>query len=414
MELIEREVIKEIKRFLDSKDIIVLHGARQVGKTSILKYLQNELKNNLYIDLEDLRFVELLNSGTKALIDYLKEGNLLDRGLLYLFIDEIQYLNNPTNFLKLMHDHYGDKIKLVVSGSSSFGIKSKFKDSLVGRTINFEIHPLNFKEFLLFKGYEIDLNNDIFSDITINELAEIYKEYILYGGYPRITMEKETSKKEYYLQQIIDTYIRKDIRDLANIRDILKFNKLLETLASQSGQLLNVVELSNTAKLARPTVENYLFIMENTYILKLLHPFSKNLRSELFKTPKVFFYDTGIANLLWLKTLPKTILGNMFETSVFSELIKNRENKELFFWRTQDRKEIDFIIRRNMQVLPVEVKLTQSNLNYTSMSYFMNKYNIGKGLCVSLYIEKRGNKNITFCYPWETHNTLLNWVSTRV
>ena len=147
MEILKREVIIEIKKFLSARDIIVLHGARQVGKTCIMKYLHNELtdkrKSAHYIDLEDLRFVELLNSGPHELIRYLEENSILKKSTLYLFIDEIQYLSNPSNFLKIMHDHYNERIKLFVSGSSSFEIKSKFKESLAGRTLNFEIYPLS-------------------------------------------------------------------------------------------------------------------------------------------------------------------------------------------------------------------------------------------------------------------------------
>ena len=105
-------------------------------------------------------------------------------------------------------------------------------------------------------------------EVILAELKKLYKEYILFGGYPRIVLEKNISKKETYLQQIIDTYIRKDIRDIAKIKDIVKFNKLLEVLASQCGQMLNIVELANTARLSRQTVEQYLFYMENTYIIR--------------------------------------------------------------------------------------------------------------------------------------------------
>jgi len=375
-----------------------------------MKYLQDELtaqkKNIAYIDLEDLRLVQLLDSGPAEFISYLKEKNLLNKSLLYLLIDEIQYLKNPSNFLKIMHDHYGDKIKLLVSGSSSFEIKSKFKESLVGRTVNFEIYPLSFKEWLFFKGYHLNLKRETFSGLTTEELKKSYKEYVLYGGYPRIVLENDISRKEIYLQQIIDTYIRKDIRDLAGIKDILKFNKLLEVLSEQSGKLLNILELANTTRLSRPTIENYLFLMENTYVLKLLRPFSSNLRSELFKTSKIFFYDTGIAHLLWLKTLPKTILGNMFETSVFAELIKNNLNKKLFFWRTQDKKEIDFIIRKGKNIVPLEVKLSQNNFNYTAIKYFRKVYKTKTNLSVSLEISKKIDHDVTFIYPWEIEGKL--------
>lgn len=134
--------------------------------------------------------------------------------------------------------------------------------------------------------------------------------------------------------------------------DLDKFNKLLEVLASQSWNLLNISELSNTINLHKQTIEDYLFLLENTYIIRIIKPFSWNLRNELFKTPKVYFLDTWIMNLLWLKTLPKEILWNTFETSIFNEILKKRLWK-INFWRTQDKKEIDFIIND----FPYEVKL---------------------------------------------------------
>jgi len=326
----ERVVIEEIKKYLDSEEIIVLHGARQVGKTSILYYLENYLKEagkiTHYIDLEDSRYVKILDAGTKEFINYLREEGVVDnskrpgKNKIFVFIDEIQYLKNPSSFLKLIADHNKD-IKLIVSGSSSFNIKKKFKDSLVGRTVDFEIFNLSFKEFLLFKGYYFD-KKKIFTEKKNSELKQLFTEYVLYGGYPKIVLTNEIYKKEKYLQQIIDTYIKKDVRDLAEIKDVSKFNKLLEALASQSGNLLNVTELSNTCNIAKQTVEKYLFLLENTYILKLVRPYSKNIRSELFKIAKIYFYDTGLMQMLWLKGLQKEIIGNVFETAVFAELIK--------------------------------------------------------------------------------------------
>lgn len=410
LELLEREVIKNILKHLDSPDIIVIHGARQVGKTCILKYIQNQLNNEekstFYIDLEDLRFLDIFNKGVPLVIKYLEEKGVLGTDKLYLFVDEIQYLDNPSNVLKLIRDQYSHKIKLFVSGSSSFQIKSKFKDSLVGRTLNFEVYPLSFREFMFFKGHKYDLSKVKSPGVTADELKEHYKEYVLYGGYPRIVLEKNVSNKESYLQQIIDTYIRKDIRDLAHIKDVGKFNKLLDILAAQCGQLVNILELSNTAKLSRQTVEDYLFIMENTYIVKLLKPFSKSVRSELFKMPKVFFYDTGIASLLWLKTFSKEIIGNMFEVSVFSEIIKGKNREEVFFWRTQDKKEVDFIIRKGRSLTPVEAKLSSQRLNLTALNYFKESYKTKRNLCISLDINRPVGQGITCHYPWQLFDAL--------
>jgi predicted AAA+ superfamily ATPase len=247
-------------------------------------------------------------------------------------------------------------LKLIVSGSSSFEMKSKFKDSLVGRTVNFEIYPLSFQEFLVFKGVPF-VPATQYTEKKLSELQSLYSEFALYGGYPKIVLTSEVNVKEKYLQQIIDTYIRKDIRDLAEIKEVAKFNHLVEILASQSGNLLNVAELSNTCNLARQTTERYLFLLEQTYIIRLIRPFSRNLRSELSKTPKVFFYDTGLMQMLWLKRLQKELLGPVFETSIFAELVKRFGGEQIHYWRTLDKKEIDFVVRFPDFCLPIEAKI---------------------------------------------------------
>ena len=169
-------------------------------------------------------------------------------------------------------------------------------------------------------------------------------------------LSTELDRKEKYLQQIIDTFVRKDIRDLAEIKDVFRFNRLLEVLASQCGNLLNIAELSNTCNLARQTIERYLFLLEQTYIIRLVRPFSHNLRAEITKTPKIFFYDTGLLQMLWLKRLQTELLGPVFETSLFTELVKQFQVDDVTYWRTTDKKEIDFILKRPEGPLPIEVK----------------------------------------------------------
>ncbi|MEK6672353.1 MAG: ATP-binding protein [Nitrospirota bacterium] len=400
--IFERTAIGEIKKYLHTDDIIVLHGARQVGKTSILYYLEHQLKSQkkitYFIDLEDSRFVKILDAGVDDFLRLLREDGIhIDSGKkVFVFIDEIQYLKNPSSFLKLIADHQKG-IKLIVSGSSSFAIKTKFKDSLVGRTVNFEIFNLSFKEFLLFKKYLFE-EGKVYTSKKIDELRGLFKEYILFGGYPKIVLTHETERKEKYLQQIIDTYVKKDIRDLADVKDIDKFNKLLEALASQSGQQLNITELSNTTRIAKQTIEKYLFIMENTYIIKLVRPFSRNIRSELFKLPKIYFYDTGLMQMLWLKGLQKEIIGNVFETAIFAELIKKYNRESVFYWRTKDKKEIDFILKIKNDLLPIEVKLNFEQFNFSIIQYFNSHYMVNKYKVVSL----TGTPKSKFCvYPWD-------------
>ena len=387
----KRKIVDEILKYLESKEIIIIYGARQVGKTSLLKYLiENNLKKNVfYFDLELPNLLELCSQGAESVFRYLIQKGADGNNKIFLIIDEIQYIEDPTKFLKIMHDHY-PAIKLIVSGSSTFEIKKKFKESLAGRTLNFELYPLSFEEFLVFKGEKYKLNKENIKAIN-EDLVKLAEEHILFGGYPKIVLENSEEKKQAYLGQIISTYVRKDIRNIGNIRNISAFNKLIELLASQSGQLLNVLEISNTLKINRETVMEYLDLLENTFIIKRITPFHKNLRSEISKNPKIFFLDTGMMHLLWLKEFPKVILGNSFETFVFLELMKS--GKKINFWRTTNKQEIDFIVK-NKETYAIEVKFNFQNLDNRSLRFFSEIYKC-KTVTVGLKGEKKGK------YVWE-------------
>jgi hypothetical protein len=406
--LYRREIVREIEKFLDSPEILVLHGARQVGKTSIMLFLSNEIiakepqTQTYYFDLEIPRFLELGNSGHEAFYDYLIGRGYDKDKKAFVFIDEIQYLADPSKFLKLFYDNYKGGIKLIVSGSSSFEIKSKFKNSLVGRTMNFEIWPLDFSEFLIFRQKKYSLEQKNRSLAISEELVGLWKEYARFGGYPQIVLEQDIAKKEAYLSQIIDTYIKKDIRDLANIQNLEKFNKLVSVLASQSGKLLNVSELGATAGLSRQTIEHYLFLLENTYVIKLLLPYSKSMRGELFKTPKVYMIDSGIANLLSFKEFPQILGGDIFETAFFGELLKRNPKLNFYFWRTAAKQEVDFIIEKKEQIIPIEVKSNSEKANLTSLKYFMEKHEVPEGKIVFLDgKDKYAKDGVEYVYPWE-------------
>jgi hypothetical protein len=402
----KRKIIDEILKYLYERETIILYGARQVGKTFILYWLKNFLQEKkeqvYYLDLEERRYLEILNQGPENLKKLLKEQGLNPKERIFVLIDEIQYLENPMNFLKLVSDHYRN-LKLIVSGSSTFEIRKKIERALVGRALVFEIFGLSFEEFLIFKEYQKGLE-PILTKIKIEELKELFSEFVLYGSYPKISLIFEKEKKEKYLWQIIDTYLKKDIRDLAEIKEIEKFNKLLEILASQTGKLLNIRELSNTCHLAKQTVERYLFILENTYVIRLVRPFFKNLRSELFKTPKIYFYDSGLAHLLWLKVISPEILGEIFETAIFSELVKNFGKESVNFWRTKDKKEIDFILKYRNKIIPIETKVNFASFSKKPMNYFLKKYNLNQYYFIGLKGEKMEEKK--FIYPWEISEKL--------
>ncbi len=399
-QIYKRTIVDEILKYKDEKEAIILHGARQVGKTSILlwlkQYLENETKQIFYIDLEERKYLQLLNDSIDNLRKLALEVGFNINKRTFFLIDEIQYLNNPANFIKLVVDHCPN-IKLIASGSSTFEIKKKLEKALVGRTYTFEIFGLSFEEFLLFKNYG-KKSIPIYTNIKQQELVKLFEEFTIFGSLPKVVLMTEKEKKEKYLWQIIDTYLRKDIRDLAGVKEIDKFNKLLEILSSQSGKLINVQELANSCGMAKKTVERYLFVLENTYIIKLIRPFHNNLRSELFKTPKIYFYDSGLANLLWLKAFTPQILGEIFETVVFSELVKRFGKESIYFWRTKDRKEIDFIVKYKNNVIPIEVKLNFAKFYKKPIEYFLNIYKIRNYHFISLYGSKIKD---SFLHPWE-------------
>jgi len=410
-----RKIFNKIISFIDTNDIIVLHGARQVGKTTLLKIIIQTLKNKKnipdnnihYFDLEDFSLLELCNSGVDNVLTYLK-ARIDNSKDFFLLIDEIQYLDNPTNFLKLFHDHHPE-CKLIVSGSSSFNIKEKFKDSLVGRTVDFELFTLDFDEFLIFNDEHFDFtdNQYISLDISRQKLHSLFKEYLIYGGYPKIVLENSIEKKEIYLKQIINTYVKKDIRDFANIKNITRFNRLLKILASQAGSLLNTNELSNTIGISRQTLDDYLFILENTYIIKLVHPFHKNIRSEITKMPKLFFEDTGLLNILLYDTFVNRIDGQLLENGIFSILRRNLTDNYLKFWRTKQKNEIDFIIDYKTKVIPVEIKLTNPKKAEKSLNFFLRKYNQNNGIVLSLNNKNISNsEKIKHLFPWELYNVM--------
>lgn len=410
-----RKIIKKILKFLDDREILAIHGSRQVGKTSLLHYLSDHYlrtkagpSNLVYFDLEDFVLLELCNRGPDEVVKYLKGKGADFNRKTYLLIDEIQYLENPSSFLKLFHDRYRNSVKLLVTGSSSFLIKKKFRDSLAGRIIDFELFPLDFEEFLDFK--ELTYKLDSSSETLNRELLPLYEQHIIYGGYPAVVLEDDIEKKETKLKQVINAYLKRDIRDLAAIRNIEKFNNLLRILASQSANLLNIAELSNTLGIAKRTVEEYLFILENTYILKKIYPYHKNIRSELTKMPKIFFEDTGMLNLLVNKTFSTVVTGQLLETSIYLLFRKNMDVENVAFWRTNKGQEIDFVLNfpKKNRLVPVEVKLSFAAKHQRNLRCFMEKYPVPNGyLCCLDKIRASREDRITVAFPWQMYNLFL-------
>lgn len=375
MDLIERAIVGRIVEESVSPDIFLLIGPRQAGKTVILKQVQRHLdqrdEQTFFLNLEDPDYLRLLNETPKNLFSIVPISTLKKRAVV--FLDEIQYLNDPSRFLKYLYDEYRDRLKLIVSGSSAFYIDEKFKDSLAGRKKIFTIRTLSFKEFLRFKK-TANLIGRLESPMLAEreEIVRQYSEYMLYGGYPRVVLAPLNEKKDL-LQDIAYSYVKKDVFD-AGVRKDDSFYRLMRIMASQVGNLINVNELARTVGVSTSAIRHYLHIAQKSFHITLIRPYYKNLRKELTRMPKVYFSDLGLRNFFVQNFEPLALRndnGALLENAVFREMSEYVSSDEIKFWRTTQGKEVDFIIERRGAY---EVKFDSSAVRLKEYEEFLRSY----------------------------------------
>ncbi len=372
-----RIIESEIEKYLENDKILLLIWARQVGKTTIMKHLKEKLdlqeKSIFFINLENPEFLEILDKHPENLFQIIWKND----SKKIVFIDEIQYLENPSNFLKYIYDEYKWQIKLIVSGSSAFYIDKNFKDSLAWRKKIFYIQTLSFEEFLIFKEKKEllkYLKNKKIPLIVKKDLENYYYEYITYWWYPDVVLAKSLDEKKEILQEIWLSYIKKDILE-AWVKNDEKYYFILKILASQVWNLLNINEISNTVNLPISTVERYIYIMKKSFHIATISPFHQNIRKELTKMPKVYFYDVWLRNFFinnfesFNFRLDKWAL---FENVVFKKLLEKYFLDDLKFWRTQNKNEIDFVLEKQKKAY--EIKLNKDKFNPKKYKLFTENY----------------------------------------
>jgi predicted AAA+ superfamily ATPase len=397
-----RDITIKAQGYLKDDDILLFTGARQAGKTTILRQLAERVEKkygNLYfLNLEDPDYRSLLNQSPKNLFKIftidLKKRN-------FIFIDEVQYLNDPSNFLKYMYDEYRGRIKLLVSGSSAFYIDRKFKDSLAGRKRIFHVKTLSFREYLRFKN-ETDILKKDFRSLGLSDqdrLSVHFYEYMTYGGYPRIVLASAHEKTDL-LSEIAYSYIKKDIYE-ASIRQEDIFYKLFKILSSQTGNLVNFSELAHTLGVSKTAIDNYLYVMQKSFHIALVKPFYKNIRKELTKMPKVYFFDTGLRNF-FVSNFKSFVIrddqGALLENMVFRQLIEKYPVDEIRFWRTSQGQEIDFIADAKEAI---EVKASSAGFKEGSYRVFSKHYSDMAFHVISMEIRERDKGKTSFLLPWQ-------------
>jgi len=382
----DRNLLKEIKKHLPNKRHTIITGARQVGKTSLLKLLFKQLKTAkeevFYLSLEDHRILKAVDEHPEKILNFISatpipilEATVAKR--IYLLIDEVQYAKNPTNFLKFFYDTYESNVKVIATGSSAFYIDRKFQDSLAGRKRIFNLYPLSLEEFLSFKGAD-KLNEEIqllrtkstYQTLMLERLTAYFYEYLNYGGYPAVVLENDFTEKRYLLEELKNAYIKRDILESA-VEKEGKFYLLLQLLADQIGSLVNKNELANTVQIDGKTIENYLYILQKCYHIQLLRPFYRNVRKELVKMPKVYFNDLGLRNAFLNRFGPINERGDkgaLLENYYFLQFRHSYSIDQIKFWRTTDQQEVDFIIEESFG------KGKAYELKWTKAAFKANKY----------------------------------------
>ncbi len=376
---IPRKQEEKILKYLPAPEIIAVVGARQVGKTTLLKHIYNRIEApKVFLDFEDPEILSIFDEDVKVFARLYVEKNE------YIFIDEFQYAQEGGRKLKFLFDHYASKI--LISGSSSLDITLKISSALVGRIFSFELFPLSFEEFLNFKFPEaLELIKNHYqkkkplpSGIH-KKLISLIEEFVLYGGFPRATISEEDEEKREVLKNLLSSYFMKDIRGFFKISTEHSFQKVIKALALQVGSLLNYTELSNLGHLSLREVKKYLEILEETYIIALSRPFYSNKRTELVKNPKVYFIDSGLRNSIAKDFRPlseRADAGALLENFIAAELLKS--GFELKFWRTKSGAEVDFIIEREREIFAIEVKAGERRKPGKSLLSFISKYRPAK------------------------------------
>lgn len=382
--MIKRSILNKLQQELTRPEILILLGPRQVGKTTLLRMLEDYAKQKglrvAFFDLEQPQVLADFNRPDKEIVQMISGAGEV------VFIDEFQYLRNISKILKAVFDSK-KKIKIICSGSSSLEIHKHLKESLAGRRFLYRIYPLEYAEI-----------KNSYPNFT-------FKDYLRFGGMPGLTYTNSEERKQQILNELVGSYILKDIKSLIKEENIRAFNHLLYLLAQNQGSTISVHSLSAEVGLSSKAINRYQDILEQTYVSYRIYSYSKNLGNELKKSCKSYLYDLGVRNMLLKDFSPidsRPDKGVILESFVFLILQAGlTPNMEIKFWRTKDGGEVDFILLKDRKPIPIEVKSKINTLEIPSgLKRFLSRYpDVKLAYVINEQIEKKikyGNCSIRF------------------
>ena len=358
---IERDLERKFELMNANFKAILLTGARQVGKTTMLKNLSKK-SNRTYVTLDDANIRDLAKTDPKLFFQTYKTP---------ILIDEIQKAPELFEYIKIICDESDEKGIFWLTGSEQFKMMKKVSETLAGRICILNLYSLSQKEISEVKTDELTFSLDSLKErqklFNKNNILNVYN-FIWNGGMPDV-QNKDSEIRNEYFNSYIETYLMKDIMEFGGISDTVRFSKFLKISAALISQQVNYKTLAENADISEPTAKSWLNILEGLGIIYLLRPFENNALKRLTKTPKLYFCDTGLASYLSMWLTPDTLMngaasGAFFENYVVMELIKNfaySKNKvDFFYYRDSNAKEINLFLIENNIIHPFEIKKSAS------------------------------------------------------
>jgi len=341
-EMIKRSLQVQIENWLFRKKVIVIYGARQVGKTTLVNsILAKHPEKSAYFNCE----IQSVKNALEEQEPLTLKRYIGDKQLVVF--DEAQYIRHIGRVLKILIDTYPD-LQIIATGSSSFELANRTSEPLTGRSINFTLYPLSYKEL-----------EGIYSPLERRGQLDFH---LRYGLYPEIANASEEDAR-MLLDDLSSKYLYKDILAFENLKHSNLLHKLLQLLALQIGGEVSYHELANALRIDSRTVERYIDLLEKAFVIFRLPPFSRNLRKEISKRHKVYFYDIGIRNSIVQQYQPmelRTDKGAVWENFLIVERLKLLQAKQIrpnrYFWRTHDQQEIDYLEESGGKIRGFEIK----------------------------------------------------------